>query len=273
MFISDDLVYIQMHKTGCTHIAALLGKLVEGQLIGKHNAASEGLIRSNRFFISSIRNPWDWYVSLWTYGVGGNGALRDNLTNRRIHDSIRLMRKYPRTGLKAAIREISKPTRQFRELYDNEENVLSFRKWLALILDPSCSRSLGEGYSDTAIKEICGFMSYRYLYLCCQNPRQLRGRNQFAGIKDVREFDIENCYINFFIRQESLEKDFCKALEKVMPLGESTKNQIHSARKVNQSRRPLPVSDYYTEDLIELVGRREKLLIDKFRYLPPEPIR
>lgn len=84
MFLCDELIYIQMQQTGCTHIASILGRLVNGELIGKHNPASPDQIRHTRFFLSSIRNPWDWYLSLWTYGVSRKGALWERLVNRDV---------------------------------------------------------------------------------------------------------------------------------------------------------------------------------------------
>ena len=77
-----------MQKTGCTHIASLLSRLFDGEQIGKHNAASDNQINSDAYFLSSIRNPWDWYLSLWTFGVQGNGGLMHRLTNKNLYGAL-----------------------------------------------------------------------------------------------------------------------------------------------------------------------------------------
>jgi len=86
MFKGDELIYIQIQKTGCTHIASLLSMLFNGEIIEKHNTTTPEQIKSTKYILSSIRNPWDWYLSLWTYGVQGNGALMQRLTKKRSKD-------------------------------------------------------------------------------------------------------------------------------------------------------------------------------------------
>ena len=54
MFVSNDIVYIEMQKTGCTHISRLLNELFDGEIFGKHNAASGELLKSNRTFNGTV---------------------------------------------------------------------------------------------------------------------------------------------------------------------------------------------------------------------------
>ena len=75
MFVSEKLLYIELPKTACSQIRDLLKHLVGGQNIGKHNRPSEELVSSERVIIGSIRNPWDWYVSLWAFGCDQKGSL------------------------------------------------------------------------------------------------------------------------------------------------------------------------------------------------------
>jgi hypothetical protein len=56
MFITDKLVYVQLQKTGSTHIARLLERTVGGEQRGKHNPATQELLDSSRIIVSSIRN-------------------------------------------------------------------------------------------------------------------------------------------------------------------------------------------------------------------------
>src|SRR5450432_3433162 len=125
----DQLTYIQMQKTGCTHIATLLSNLFHGRQIGKHNAATEDQILSNKYFISSIRNPWEWYLSLWTFGVQGNGALRHRLTKRHFSRCLKSAINHPKTAHVSLFHELSKSVDLWRSVYDRSDNVESFRRW------------------------------------------------------------------------------------------------------------------------------------------------
>lgn len=271
MFKSDELIYIQMQKTGCTHIAALLSGLFDGRMIGKHNPATPAQIATTPYFISSVRNPWDWYVSLWTYGLQGKGALMHRLTRRRLRNPMAALLSNPVDGLGAFADELSKDTGKWRGAYARDQDGESFRSWLRMIHDPGNRNLLGEGYGSAGIAGFCGFMTYRYLYLCCANADTLRKQAAIRDTDALAAFDRENCYIDFFIKQESLEETFCQAVEKIRPLTPEERQRIMGAPKTNTSRRKLTTADYYDRETIDLVHRRDRLLIDKFGYRPPEP--
>jgi len=55
MFVSEKIVFLELHKTGGSHIGHLLSSLLEGEQVGKHNTL-KGLYR-NRTILGSIRNP------------------------------------------------------------------------------------------------------------------------------------------------------------------------------------------------------------------------
>lgn len=269
MFKTDQLIYIEMQKTGCSHIGKLLSRLFDGQKIGKHNAAAKDDIASDRLIFSSIRNPWDWYLSLWTFGVQGGGAVRNRLTRRRLFRPPKSVLRSPKDIFASPFLELSKDVRLWRDVYDSSENILSFRKWLQLMHKPGNSRLLGEGYGNTVIADFCGFMTYRYLYLCCQNITELKNSDSIRNYDDLFQFENRNCYIEFFVRQESLERDLCEVLEKIRPLTKEERDLIQNARKSNTSRRSFSISEYYDKESIEIVRHRERLLIEKFDYSPP----
>lgn len=270
MFEHDKFIYIHMQKTAGTHITALLEKFFEGEQFGKHKAPKAEKLNSGKSFIASIRNPWDWYLSLWTFGVQGNGTLMRRLTKRNLYRYFRRAIKNPKKNYCKLANELSKDVNLWRGVYDSSDNVNSFRKWLKLIHDPANRYCMDEGYGDTAITDICGLMTYRYLRLCCLNPIQLEDQDAFLSYDDIVEFEKRNCYIDFFIRQESVEDDFCKALEKIRPLTQEEKGLVYSAKKTNTSKRSLMITDYYDRESIDLIQRRDSLLIEKFGYFPPE---
>lgn len=270
MFQCDQLIYIQMQKTGCTHIASILSELFDGEIVGTHNAATQDQLTSNQYFISSIRNPWDWYLSLWTFGVQGKGGLMHRLTKRKLRRGLKSTLKNPIRNYNSLFFELSKDINTWRSVYDRSDNVESFRRWLRLVHDPKNSHFLGEGYGNTAITNLCGFMTYRYLYLCCRSVEKMNDSGFISDFKDVVQFESDNCYIDFFIKQESLEEDLCEAIQKVRLLTQNERDRILGIGKINTSKRSLLISDYYDKESIELIRSRDSLLIEKFDYSFPD---
>ena len=270
MFVTNELIYIQMQKTGCTHIASLLSKLFTGEQIGKHNKASDAQINSDKYFISSIRNPWDWYLSLWTYGVQGRGGLKERLTTKNYPNAILSTLKNPLNNYFLLKDEITKDISIWTETYVDHANVESFRRWLKLMHTPENSRWLGEGYGRTSIADVCGFMTYRYLYLCCAKHDVLYRPGLISNYNDLYQYDKDECYIDYFIRQESLEENFFEAIEQIKPLKLEEKNEILNEKKTNTSKRHFSTLDYYNDESIELIYNRDKLIIDKFNYASPK---
>ena len=66
MFINEKLIYLALHKTGCSHVIKLLTSIPElnGVIIGKHNTIGSvskevtGDVSKN-IKAGNIRNPWD----------------------------------------------------------------------------------------------------------------------------------------------------------------------------------------------------------------------
>ena len=88
MLITDELVYLELQKTGCSHTIKILSALNNKncKIIGKHNTydsipkEDQGNFES-KLKIGNIRNPWDWYVSLWAFGCQKKGGLYNLVTN------------------------------------------------------------------------------------------------------------------------------------------------------------------------------------------------
>lgn len=270
MFVTDKFVYIQMQKTGCSHIALLLSSLFEGEQIGKHDPATPEQISRKLRFISSIRNPWDWYLSLWTYGVQGQGGLHDRLTHKHYRKGLRSFHRAPLDKLIFLMDEVRKDTQPWAEVYQDGQDVALFRRWLQMVHTPDNAVWLGEGYDSSGLSGVCGFMTYRYLYLCCQTRQNVALTRNIKNIAALEEYDRTHCYIDSFIHQETLEDHLCTILQDLGSLEESERDLIYSMQKTNTSRRPLKITDYYDQASIELVRERDALLIHKFSYQAPD---
>lgn len=266
MFQCDQFIYIHMQKTAGNHIVELMAQLFVGKRIGTHNHASAEQLKSTPYFIGSIRNPWDWYLSLWTFGVGGRGGLRDYLTKRNFRSALRGVLKNPAAGYAECIDALTRDVKTWRSVYSRSDDVAAFRRWLALLHSHKNYGRLGEG--DYSVDQHIGLMTHRYLCLYCRYNEQPKPID-FSRFERLRQFDKQACYIDFFIRQEALAESLCVVLEKIRTLTATEKQLIVNARKVNTSIRTLPLSDYYDQASIDLIRERDRLMIEKFDYSPP----
>ena len=252
MFISEKIVFIELQKTGSTHIRTLLSYLLEGQRIGKHNLPTPEIFTSQRSFLGSVRDPWEWYVSLWAFGCDQKGGFYNSLT---------------RPKKKALVGNLVGKWKcyNWKRSYSNVHDASCFRDWLYMMHHKRYWNDFSEGYGLSPIKELAGFLTYRYLKLFCQ-----KDFSTITSINDLKDFEKNNCYIDYFISNENLEEDLITVLRLCgIEISETQKDRIYSYKKTNTSSRKEKSSFYYDNDTIALVQDREKLIIDKFGYTPP----
>ncbi|MCK4708730.1 MAG: hypothetical protein KAU21_08940 [Gammaproteobacteria bacterium] len=252
MFISNDLAFIELHKTGCTHIGKLLASLVDGVQRGKHNLPAPFVLNSNRYFLGSVRNPWDWYVSLWSYGCDKKGLVYSHTTRPLANN--------------AQDHRPAKNPKKWKRCYADVHSASAFQDWLHMMNDKKYWNDFGEGYGVNPAASFSGLLSFRFLNLFCQDVP-----SKPASIDDLIAYEKQNCYINNFIRTEHLEDDLIKALENCkINLTEQQKQFIYAAGKTNTSASRNLTAHYYDKQTAELVYEREKIIIDKFSYVFPD---
>jgi hypothetical protein len=220
MYVTDDFVYVQLQKTACTHIARLLAAHCPGRQIGKHNRPDADLLASGRKIIGSVRNPWDWYVSLWAFGCGGKGGLHERLTSRvdmhRLHNPLQWVRAA--TGL------FGRSAREWREVYGDRHDPALFQRWLRMMFDPNRARELGEGYGDSSLRHFAGFFTYHYLYLFSRDESRLFD-GSLTDHDALAQYAHTNNLLHVVVRCEHLEDDLLRtltALGRPVPQARST---------------------------------------------------
>lgn len=265
MIVSESFVYLELHKTGCTHTRNILMQLesIKTKEIGKHNAIDElpkamqqGI--AGKKILGNIRNPWDWYVSLWAFGCMGKGGLFKN---------------YPDTPNRTSILGWKEMARRFRDdeliktdkasIYSNPEDPEGFRAWIKAILNRKVD--FGEGYKQNQISKDIGLLTYRYLLLFTKNG--VTALTRLEDYKAIVQHEKERNLIDIIIRNESIEADLlnncsalgieCSELRKLI--------KMTSIQKTNSSKRR-GYKYYYDEDTKELVRQKEKFIIEKFGY-------
>lgn len=277
MFKTDNLVFTELHKTGGTHITAILNELLGGETIGKHNRLTE---KEDRLFkIASVRNPWDWYVSLWAYGCQGKGSVFLNTTRK--HGPYFYLTQLPnemgkqRLSFGEALTQFKhskvKDTGAWGRLYQDSENPELFREWIKKVLSDEHKFEIGEGFGFSPISEKQGLMTYRFIKLLTHYTTDIYDNRKSQDYQSIKDFWERNKNTDFVIRNEHLEDDLANAL---MLSGFSDMDRYHSLlkdrfqKRTNSSKRH-PAGFYYDPQTIELVRSKETLIIDLFDYQAP----
>jgi hypothetical protein len=267
LFITSKLIYLELQKTACTHIAILLKRHVGGEKEGKHNWLTN--YETEKKIIGSIRNPWTWYVSLWAYGCMKKGGLYTRLTKRNF---LIILKDIARFRFYNAWSELTKPTKLWRNFYESSENAENFRNWLKLMFEERRMPDLREGYSDSSISNFAGFLTFRYAKLHIKNFYKRSVNSNINDYSELVNFDETNNILDDVIYLENLEKDFIRVVEKA---GHSLANEVKeelikkTERKMNVSKHH-GASFYYDEDTKNLIQEKERFIIEKYNYSFPE---
>lgn len=270
MYISDKLIFIELHKTASSHITKVLLETLNGKQIGKHNAATQTEFLLNLPFLGSIRNPWDWYLSLWRYGCDLKGGLYGYTTRSKLSVKGLGWKNHPCHAANILFHSILfKDSKLWRGCYSDVNNPECFKTWLTVINDSKYLLELPEFLAFSPTSSFLGLYTYRYLRLFCKNSYLIMN-NVVRTYNQILEYEAENNYINFFIKTESLNNDLIEALELCnVNVDSSLKKKIFGFPKTNQSSKSIDLKnyhEYYEPSLCKLIQERDKLIINKFSY-------
>jgi hypothetical protein len=270
MFVTDKLVYLPLQKTGGTHIVRMMSDLVGGESVGrKHGRLSKEFPLEGRSIVGSIRNPWSWYVSLWAFGCTNSGAIHANTTGHNLARHLSAPRIHSSAWWRELWRALVKPTAEWKRLYADSNDPSLFRSWLKRVFDPWHSRDLGENYANSTLHSFAGLLTYRYTLLFAADVESLFSPDGIRTLQALRDFDRRQNILHLIIRTESLEEDLITVLKSV---GHQVDGQavarVRTAPRTNTSRHRR-TADYYDAETIDLVARREALIVEKYGYSPP----
>ncbi len=172
MVVTDKVIYLQLQKTGCSHIERLLKTHFPATTSSlKHRRLPDRTQTEGKIVIGSVRNPWDWYVSLWSFGCISQGGARERSTSPNTLTVAQRHLRHNRSNLVPLNlrlpkvlthlrHELARPVSDYKRLYSDREDVAAFREWLRLLLDPG---RRFDSFQDYGYSEVCshvGLFSY-----------------------------------------------------------------------------------------------------------------
>jgi len=257
VFVGDDLVYLELPKTACTHVGRLLDSLpsVPGRLdrpkhgrFHPHTRAGAGDALS-KLKLGTVRNPWDWYVSVWAFGCAGRGLVRRATAGKGAAES---------------------SAAAWRAVYADPFDPALFRRWLELSL-VTRRADLPEGFDRSTFSRRVGFFTHRYFRLYTFDG----SRAAIADDEGLARYDREYGVLDCFVKVERLEDDLIGALRTV-GISDRDVERIRRRRprRANRSRRDPDHRGYYDDAAAELVATADRYLIERHGYAfdqVPEP--
>lgn len=266
MYVSDDLIFLQLQKTACSHIESILKSCVPGKTIGKHGPLT--FDAGGRRIVGSIRNPFDWYVSLWSYGCLGRGTVRATLTTGAARLTRRTLIERARHPSRwkevppALARTLGHRRAEFEALYGDPNDPALFRAWLRRVLQGPRRPYIEGDYPMQPVDERLGLLSYRFLRLFTDFQAWTGYRPALRSQTNMRQFYHDHAICSTFIRNERLEQDLAALL---CDIGIETKAEELRRDKVNASKHR-PYTEYYDDETVALVRDRDGLICDLFSY-------
>jgi len=277
MYISEKFVYTELHKTAGTHIGKWLKLLTTGEQIGKHNRIPPE--QRDKLIFGSIRNPWDWYVSLWAYGCDNKGSVWYQTTDKvnlrycreQLPREMNISSFSPLVFTKQVISDLTKPTELWKNSYKYSNDPANFKLWLKLMFNNDRKFDIREGFGFSPISNIAGVLTYRFLKLFTNLDKLLYSKKLLSKYNSIEELWGEHSISNYFIRMEHLEEDLIQALLMAnIEISQQNTEELIAAKtaKTNTSSRK-SLAHYYDDESIQLVYNKEQFLIKLFEYSPP----
>lgn len=247
MFLGDRILFLEFPRTASRHVRGLLAALpsCHGELRGMHNriynlppAVQEGLAAKLAF--GGIRNPWDWYVSLWA-----SGWIRQFTTGEPP-----LAGRAAPSAAEAWKTAHSEPTPE------------GFRAFLRMLLDTH-RIDAGHGFHRCPLSRSVGFMTHRYVRLYTfERP----GQSRIEQHHELERYDRAHNMLDAFVRFEQLTSDLLAILER-LGIDDAEREQVRGRDPSEfRSERKRDYRFYYDEPSYELVLRNDAYLIEKHGY-------
>ena len=236
MIVTDHFVYVHVSRSGGTFLNKLIKDHVSGARMLQYHGHLKDLPAeySNLPVISFVRNPWDWYVSMFSdYArkqqyvfqiLSGRGALNFEATVTRflkLGDNDPASKKLLQQLASVAPRviDVHKPLRNHlpglrSEHFKNYPDGMGYYSWLVQLM-----------------------------------------------------FESESDHQIHYGRFENLREDALRLLEETgTPITSAITEYLAEAEPLNASPRPKSFDDCYGPELSQLVADKDGQLIERFGY-------
>lgn len=269
MFISNKICFVEFGKTGCSFIREIFSKKIKDGVLTKiHDSITDELMLSDKIKVGSIRNPYDWYISLWSFGclMQKRDPLFSNLTKRKLNPKriINIKGNY-KEKVHFLFDQFRKDINFNKELYSNPYNTDNFKNWIKLLFDNKKKNYIGEHYSISNTNKFIGYMTFHYLIrFTNKNFHHELFDKSLISYDDIKKFYLKNNYIDNFIVFEKLNESLVN-LFNLIDLNVSEED-LNKEKPVNKSKRLPNIDEYFDEETKGFVKKYDALIFEMHNY-------
>lgn len=257
MTLGDNFLYVGLEKTGSTYIIGQLKKYFNKNIVYRNEfkharmKVCQELYGVKKYNLGSIRNPFEIYVSLFSFGCSKKGCLYLGITNYGLRRVYRLLKKNRFLwAFKALLRSIASMIqgphyKSIKRLYSDPYDKDNFKKWGIFI---NSRRQSSRNSFDDDVK--FGILTERFLRIYCDYDTDTKGRVIRKSIKILP---------NIWIRNEKTAQDLKLFLNKIDP----TINYTYDSKKINKSTH-LDYDYYFDDDLRNYIYKMDEFIFNKF---------
>ena len=233
MIVTEKFVFIHLHKTGGQSLNDMIRRcMTEHAVVGYHFPRTEIPQDSATLpIVGMVRNPWDWYVSWFAFNK------RPNIRNPLFE----IVSDGGRANFKSTITNLI-------HLGSDHADSEHRRQALIQILPDTLDGNRGVGLTKDNIRELSESGSGYYSWL-------------FGRMLGTEPAD--QTYIGRF---ENLQSDFLGIMEQLdVAETDALRKEFESRERKNFSHHS-HYSHYYDDELRDLVGEKDRQLVDRFDY-------
>ena len=264
MIIGKNFFISEMPKTGTTFLRNYFSQYKNVELTIHHETLNQNkrynlLNFKNR--IGVIRNPYEWYLSLWKWSCKdkkGSVIYRDLVSIR-----IKLKRLILNKRLIGyIISQITKDRKKLKTLFNDVNSRKNFNEFLNIMLNSKKRYLIGSEYSFVPFKDL-GYMTYIFF---SQNVLRKNYNIMYDSkykLRKVLTDNNSNLYTNIFFKTEKLNYNLKKFLQK-----NNIKNKNFKIFNDNSTSKVLNKNliKFFSTKNITLIEKKEDYIFKKFKY-------
>jgi hypothetical protein len=231
-----SFVYLDVQKTGSSFVVDFFKRHARDEYIALDRHKPVAIYDPGKFYFITCRDPLDQYLSLYSFGCGGQGGYRK---------------------------------RHGDDMYDG--TAAGFSTWLRFMLDSGDRDRSSEmrRYVKSGLEPFVGFQSFRFLYLSFASPWDVLDRCRSVGM--VRKVFRNRRIWSEAIRNEDLAGSLARLVGGRLAASvrdiDAALAYLAANEKTNTSERVDKKNDFtVSEEDKRLIQEREWLFFEELGY-------